>query len=184
MLGVPDVLEWDFSAEELVGEYAQSPNIDLNIVQLLGEHLRREIVIGTTERASHFVAAVTSTPEVGNFNPSSLVNEDIFRFEVPVSIPVAVHIHNSLYNLPDNRSDLPFRGLHVFEKLLSVEVLHKNEVVELVFELGVAAYDVRVVKACLDPVLLFYLCFHAILTDHRLQHRLHSVDGAGLLMHA
>ena len=178
------VFERRLADKKLVRQDTQTPKIHFLIVVVLGcsrlDHLRGQVVQGTTHRSTTTVGGVHTPAEIGDLDLAVDAHEDVLRLDVAVDDVLAVEVAQGARHLGD-----VLRGLPLGEAVLAAQVLiqltlggelEDQEDPLAVVEVAEQLQDVGVPQVALDLDLAPHLLLHPALSQLGLVQHLQRAD--------
>ena len=77
--------KWRFADEEFVAEDTERPEVDLFVVEVSFDHLRREVVESAAHRRASRGRRVDTPAEVGDLQVALHVQQKVFRLDITVN---------------------------------------------------------------------------------------------------
>ena len=166
------------SMDKLIEQNTQSPCVDLVAMRVFIHHLRCHVLKRSAERVSirreHVALRIllklylTSPAKVANLYHLFIVDEQVFRLQIPVDKPVLVHEVNTA----DGLNEVPERVALVealilgnaLEEISLLDELHDEVLVPPVLQVCVESHDINMLELLVDlnfsPQRLLHLWLH------------------------
>lgn len=178
------VLEGGLADEELVGEDAEAPEVDLLVVRVVGgaglDHLGGQVVEGAAHGLAAAVRGVDAPAEVGDLDLAVDADEDVLGLDVAVDDVLAVQVAQRARHLRHVLRRLPLREPALAPQVL-VQLPFRRELEDqehplAVVEVPEQLQDVRVPQVALDLDLPPHLLLHPPLRQLALVQHLERAD--------
>jgi hypothetical protein len=141
--------EWRRSDQQFVQKHSAAPNIDVLVVLMAFDHLRREAIQCSTWGCAPGRGRMYRSSEIGNFKLSTRANQTIFWFDVAVDHVFRVAVRNGItqfHNVLCRSALVKTVALAEQSEQFTVGGIFKNDVdSHLVIEIAIKAKDVGVV---------------------------------------